>query len=151
MNLKGIEIGLVKLGNGDGSVATAKSGTHVRVNQTALDPIPILNIGDSFLQPIRVIADVILSIPSIRQNLSGAAICDGESEDGEAETEEYEEEHCAEVKPEKTRDTAASSHESCNGDEHEKDSENDHWFVEETLTLGRCIFAEPDPGGENWD
>lgn len=94
---------------------------------------------------------MILLIPSIRQNLAGAAVGDGEGEDGETETEEYEEEHSEEVKPEETRDTTASSDESGNRDEHEEDPENDDWFVEETLALGGCIFAEPDPGGENWD
>lgn len=96
-DLKGIEISLVELFNADASVSTAESGAHVGVDQAALDPIPVLSIADSFLQPVRVIPDAVLLIPSVGQNLSGAAVGDGEGEDGEAEPEEYEEEHGAEV------------------------------------------------------
>lgn len=150
-DLKGIEISLVELFNVDASVASAETGAHVGVDQAALDPIPILSIADSFLQPVRVITDAVLLIPSIGQNLSGAAVGDGEGEDGEAEPEEYEEEHGAKVEPEEARDAAASADETGDGDEHEEDSENDDWFVEETLALGGCIFAEPDSGGEDGD
>jgi len=142
---------VVKLVNGDAGVAAAESGAHVGVNQTALDPVPILIAVDSPLQPIRVIADVVLFIPSIRQNLAGAAVRDGEREDGEAEAEENEEEHGAEVEPEEAGDAAASADETGDGDEHEEDAEDDDWLVEETLALGGCIFPEPDPGGEDGD
>lgn len=94
---------------------------------------------------------MILFIPSIWYNLAGAAVSDGECEDCEAEAKENEKEHSEEVKPEKARDTATSTDESGDWDEHEEDSEYDDWFVEETFAFGGCIFAEPDPGGEYWD
>lgn len=94
---------------------------------------------------------MVLLIPSIRQNLAGAAVSDGECEDGEAEPEEYKEEHGAEVEPEEAGDAATSADEAGDGDEHEEDPEDDDWLVEETLALGGGIFAEPEPGGENGD
>lgn len=98
-DLKGIEIGLVELVDGYTSVATTESGTHVGVNQAAPDPVPILSIANSLLQPVRVITYTVLLIPSIRQNLTGAAVRDHEGKDGKTEPEEYEKEHSEKVKP----------------------------------------------------
>ena len=98
-DLKGIEISLVKLIDGDTGVATTESRTHVGVNQAAHDPVPILSIANSLLEPVRVITYTVLLIPSIRQNLTGAAVGDDKGEDGKTEPEEYEKEHSEKVKP----------------------------------------------------
>lgn len=150
-DLKSIEISLVEVFNVNAGITSAVSGANVGVHQTTPDPFPIFSIGDTFLQPIGVIADMILLIPSIGYNLAGATVSDGECEDCERESEENEKEHREQVKPEEARDTATSADETCDRDEHKEDSENHDWFVEETFALGSCIFAEPDPGGENWD
>jgi len=112
VNLKSIKIRFVEIFNVNAGITSTISGANVRVHQTTPDPFPILSIVDTFLQPIRVIGDMILFIPSIRYNLTGAAVCDCESEDCETEAEENEEEHSEEVKPEEARDTATSTDES---------------------------------------
>ena len=67
--------------------------------QAALDPVPRLSVVDPFLQPVGVIPEPVLLVPSTRKGFTGTLVGDNEGEDGEGEDEDNEEEHGKEVEP----------------------------------------------------
>jgi len=84
---------------GRGFVIHGEILAEFAVNQTTVNPIPILRIGDSFLRPVRVVAELVLLVSSVTEGFASAFVGDDEGEDGEAEEDEDEYEHDEKVEP----------------------------------------------------
>uniref|UniRef100_A0A7C9ERC8 Uncharacterized protein n=1 Tax=Opuntia streptacantha TaxID=393608 RepID=A0A7C9ERC8_OPUST len=69
------------------------------VHQTAVNPIPIPTVGDTFLKPVGVVPELVLLVSSITQGFAGSFVGDDEGEDGEAEEYDDEYEHDEEIEP----------------------------------------------------
>ena len=112
-----------------------KFRTDFALNETTPNPPPVLVTVHTFLQPVRVISKSILFIPSPRNLLSCALVSHNKGENSYGEDEENQEEHDKEVSPEKPCDSATGTDQTNDRYNHEENSESDHGFVEETLTL----------------
>ena len=112
-----------------------KLRTNLAVSETTPNLIPVLVTVHTFLQPVRVISKSILFIPSPRNLLSCALVSHNKGENSYGEDEENQEEHDKEVSPEKPCDSATGTDQTNDRYNHEENSESDHGFVEETLTL----------------
>jgi hypothetical protein len=114
------------------------------VLEAAPDPVPVLAVLHPLLQPVGVVAEPVLLVPSAGDGLAGALVGDDEGEDGEAEEDDDEDEHGDEVEPEEAVDAAAGADEAREGDEEEEHPERDHRRREVALAL-RAVGARRQP------
>ena len=75
------------------------------------NPVPRVGVVHSLLQPVGVIPEPVLLIPSIGKGLTSTFVGDNEGEDGERKGEKDEQEHDQEVEPEEPRDTTTCANE----------------------------------------
>lgn len=80
-------------------ILISETRTNLAVGQATLNLIPILSIANPLLQPIGVITEPILLIPTTRHDLPCALVGDSEGEDGENREKKNEEEHYEKVTP----------------------------------------------------
>lgn len=121
------------------------------INQTTPNTIPVLRVINSFLQPVRVITQLILLIPTITHNFPGTFVGDNEGEDSEAEEYKYEQEHDDEVDPQQPIDAATGADEACEGDDQEEDAECYDGLFEVFFAVGGGFVCEPDAATEDGD
>lgn len=126
---------VVEVGDRNINKLSFKLRTNLAVNETTPNLIPVLVAVHTFLQPVRVISKSILFIPSPRNLLACAFVSNDKGENRYGEDEENQEEHDKEVSPEKPCDSATGTNQTSDCYNHEENSESDHGFVQETLTL----------------
>jgi len=136
----------VEGGSGIVDKLVVKLGANFSIDQATLDLIPVLIISHSLLQPVGVITETVLLVPSLRHHFAGAFVGDNESEDGEAEEDEDQDEHDEQVDPEEPCHAAARADQPRQGDQHEEHAEDDDGHVQKPVTLGSPLVFEPDPG-----
>lgn len=141
----------VELFDGIAGEFVAEVGADFAVDQAAPDSVPVFVVVDPILEPVGVIAEAVLFVASVGEGFAGAFVGDGEGEDGEDEEEEDEEEHDEEVNPEEPFDAAAGADETGEGDQEEENSDDDDGGVEEFLTVGGALPAEPYPTHYDWN
>lgn len=83
--------------------------------------------------------------------MAGAFVGDNEGEDGEAKKQHNQQEHDEQVKPKEQRNSAAGANQTGQGDQHEKNSENNHRLFEELLAHCSATFGEPNTGTDDGD
>lgn len=128
-----------------------ESGAELPRLKTTLNSVPGLSVVHSLLQPVRVIAEPILLIPSVGQRFACAFVGDNEGKDGEGEDENDEQEHDQQVDPEKPSDAAARADEPSQRHQQKEDAEHDHRLLEPSLAVGIGLPAEPNAGDQNGD
>lgn len=141
----------IELLNGVVHILVSKTATNLTIMQATLNLVPILGIANPLLQPIGVITEPVLLIPTIGHGLPSTLVGNSKDKDGKDEEKNYEEEHDQKVEPEEPRNTATSSDQASYGDHHEKNAECDDGFVEPTLARGVGLSAQPYPSTEDWD
>lgn len=99
---------------------------HLPVLETAPDPPPVVVIIHPPQEPMRVVAEPILLVPSPGDDRPRALVGDDEGEHGEAEEEEDEHEHDEEVDPEEAVVAAACPGDPGDGDEEDEHAKGDH-------------------------
>lgn len=108
----------IELLNGIIKILIIKAWTNFAVDQTTLNLVPILSIIHSLLQPVWVISQSVLLIPSSGQGLTGSFVGHDEGHDGEAKQDHNQQEHHNQVDPQEPGDSAARAYEAGQGDDH---------------------------------
>lgn len=91
--LNGRQVFLVELLHGITGESLVEFTADLAVDQAALDSVPVFAAVHAILEPVGVIAEPVLLVASVGQDLTGAFVGDGEDEDGEDEEEDDEDEH----------------------------------------------------------
>lgn len=139
----------IELVDGVIKILLVKIGADLAINETALDFFPVLAVVNPILEPIGVIAELVLLVALAGDGVAGAFVGDDEGEDSEGEEDDDEKEHDEEVEPEEPGDAAAGADEAGEGDDHQENAEDDHRLLQKLLADAVALPAQPDSGAED--
>jgi len=108
----------------------------VAVAEASADGGPVLRVSDAVAEPAAVVGELVLGEPAVHDDLSVAAVGDGEGEDDEEEEGEDDEEHGEEVEAEEPGLAVAGAGEAHEGDDHEDETHDDDGPLQEADAVG---------------
>lgn len=97
--------------------------TNIGVGQTSSNLPPIAGIGDVVPEPLGEAVEAVLLVSPAGHGVTAITSGDNEGKDENDEEENYEDGHTEEVKSEKAPPVPVRTHEACEGDEQDEDTQ----------------------------
>ncbi|RWW67472.1 hypothetical protein BHE74_00025080 [Ensete ventricosum] len=119
-------------------------GARMTLTEAGADLGPVAGVGDTVLEPTRVVRKLVLEEGAVHDDLAVPAVGDGEGEDNEAKECRDDEEHGEEVEAEQPHKAVAGSGEAHEGDDHDGNADDDERPLEEAEAVGGVgLGAQP--------